>query len=1324
MKRVLAVLAVALTVFGMGLLGEAPRGFAGTLCTWKAPVDGDWYDSSKWTDGICPYFLDYALFNVAGTYTVTFVPGGTSFTSGFDVTQGNVTFQDGGYSPWYIPVENVSTITGASVTLGTSGKPVDFKIGHLCIDNGSLNIVFGSSVTLLPFGPMSCAGALTLGSGSVLVDGSSIIAWGQYDAPGSNSVGGAMVFQNSAVGNFIGPLSVTTGGSLTVKNSSSVAFSGRATLNGDLTVQSGSTFNAESLSVQGGTVTIDGANSAINLTLFSYLPAAQLGVYSGGTVNVANGASLKVSGNTDYYDVHVQSGGSIHVGDNGTFYCYGPFMRLDGGTFSRSATGAIGNWPTALDILNGGLATFSGDAEVFKSVVTITGSNSTMQTTDGGSLYCGQVNVSDGGVLSSAAGLYIGAGASRQGNVSINGGRLSAGNDLVLGADGGSGNLQLTNGATATVGGALQVASGGTPGSATVSVDGSSLQVGNNIRIGAGGVAGQSGSLSLGNSTVTQTAGSQLVVGAAANSTGTLNICLSSFTAGASTILNPTGVIVIGYIAIGYSSYSGSADLKALSFNGGRIDFYAGSLTYIGDLDIGTTPLRTPEVNRNPNPQLPQLSSNPLMLSNHELSLSGTTTIDSTAALVMEGGRLESGAMVVRGGVYFNEGAIFGNGSGGLTIGDGGPVGALVNLGPDRPVALQVDYCTTVNPNSQLLVRGGRLVTDSLTNSGNTTLSGGQISVLSTLTVNAGANLSVDGGTLTALSLVNAGTVSVDGSTSTVSAALTNQSGGLLLIGPTATLNCNGASGNAGELVLGGGAATLAGTSPLVNTGLIRGEGMIAKPVTNAAGGEIRAEDGKVMRLTGLNGANAGKINLLGGTAEFTQALTNAVGAVIIGRGALMTGGLTNQGDLAISNGLTSVFGTVQNAPGGRITVSGKADATFWNDVVNNGALLKVSAGSSATFFGAFSGAGVSGLGDVFFEADISPGFSPIAANFGGNVSLGPLANLKIELGGTSPGKEYDTVSVAGTVNLDGNLNVTLLNGFRPAHNDQFTILTFGTRTGDFAAKNGLDLGSRLSLVPQYADLSLTLTAVQGGSGAWRSNADGPASVSTNWTGGLPNGMGDVAFFGSVIGQARTVTIDAPTTLGGMIFDNAYKYRINGASQVTLSVSSGNATVEVRNGSHEIASPLVLSSPADFSVAHPSDTLTITGRISGSSGLTKSGDGILDVLGEIAYEGNTTVAGGEMRVGQFNPATAATADVDVQAGARLVADSIQVDTLTLGTGTSVTIRPTTAGASGSGVLSGDHAAAVPEPSTFVLLIAVGIGCAMSRWRKGERRSPA
>jgi hypothetical protein len=69
-------------------------------------------------------------------------------------------------------------------------------------------------------------------------------------------------------------------------------------------------------------------------------------------------------------------------------------------------------------------------------------------------------------------------------------------------------------------------------------------------------------------------------------------------------------------------------------------------------------------------------------------------------------------------------------------------------------------------------------------------------------------------------------------------------------------------------------------------------------------------------------------------------------------------------------------------------------------------------------------------------------------------------------------------LAVSGSVTLDGILNVSLINSFNPAIGDNFTILTFATRAGDFATKNGLNIGGGKQLDANYGATDLTLSTV------------------------------------------------------------------------------------------------------------------------------------------------------------------------------------------------------------------------------------------------------
>ena len=298
----------------------------------------------------------------------------------------------------------------------------------------------------------------------------------------------------------------------------------------------------------------------------------------------------------------------------------------------------------------------------------------------------------------------------------------------------------------------------------------------------------------------------------------------------------------------------------------------------------------------------------------------------------------------------------------------------------------------------------------------------------------------------------------------------------------------NGASIAAGaSLSMRGGAFSAAA---LANSGTIGGSGQINAPLTNAPGGLVRALTADHTIFTAASNVNQGQIQIFGGAVEFTGALTNGApsgsGGLIEGNGSLIVGGgLLNSGVVALS-AVSNVTGAVNNGPGGWINTAGGI-TTFWSNVVNNGTVYS-SSGAFTVFYGAVSGSGAfTGAGTASFEADLSPGQSPAAISLASQAYFAGTSQINIALGGAAAGTQYDQVNVGGCATLaGGSLNVTLASGFRPAQNEQFTVLTFGSRSGAFATETGLDLGGRLKLVPAYTNNSLVLTAVQGGSGAWQ----------------------------------------------------------------------------------------------------------------------------------------------------------------------------------------------------------------------------------------------
>ncbi|MDD4018578.1 MAG: autotransporter-associated beta strand repeat-containing protein [Kiritimatiellae bacterium] len=138
-------------------------------------------------------------------------------------------------------------------------------------------------------------------------------------------------------------------------------------------------------------------------------------------------------------------------------------------------------------------------------------------------------------------------------------------------------------------------------------------------------------------------------------------------------------------------------------------------------------------------------------------------------------------------------------------------------------------------------------------------------------------------------------------------------------------------------------------------------------------------------------------------------------------------------------------------------------------------------------------------------------------------------------------------------------------------------------------------------------------------SAAWDLDADGGWSTPGNWTGGsAPTGTTGTATFGNVITASRTVTLDAsPWTINALAFANtgSFGWTLTGG---TLLLGGDTPSITVQSGG----------------------AAKVASILSGSSGLTKAGDGSLTLTGANTFSGDLVRLAGELRVGDGSNATA------------------------------------------------------------------------------------
>ena len=121
-----------------------------------------------------------------------------------------------------------------------------------------------------------------------------------------------------------------------------------------------------------------------------------------------------------------------------------------------------------------------------------------------------------------------------------------------------------------------------------------------------------------------------------------------------------------------------------------------------------------------------------------------------------------------------------------------------------------------------------------------------------------------------------------------------------------------------------------------------------------------------------------------------------------------------------------------------------------------------------------------------------------------------------------------------------------------------------------------------------------------------KSSGVGSYDLASNWTNNnIPNGVDQTANFLTDITAPITVTLDSPVTLGTLRINSPQSYTLMGASNLILQTSSGNASINVLAGSHEISVPVVIYSNT---VIRGVGTINLSDGISGNHALTVLGN--------------------------------------------------------------------------------------------------------------------
>lgn len=137
-----------------------------------------------------------------------------------------------------------------------------------------------------------------------------------------------------------------------------------------------------------------------------------------------------------------------------------------------------------------------------------------------------------------------------------------------------------------------------------------------------------------------------------------------------------------------------------------------------------------------------------------------------------------------------------------------------------------------------------------------------------------------------------------------------------------------------------------------------------------------------------------------------------------------------------------------------------------------DGSSLQIAGGSTLQGVGRIP-ANVENLATI--RLDTSPG----SLVFEGDLGLAPTSVLDAMIGLGAAHDEAGHLEVQGALTLDGTLQVTLANGYTPAVDDQFEIVSAATFAGAFASMEGLDLPNGLRLRVDVVEAKITLVVTQ-----------------------------------------------------------------------------------------------------------------------------------------------------------------------------------------------------------------------------------------------------
>ncbi len=853
---------------------------------------------------------------------------------------------------------------------------------------------------------------------------------------------------NTVMASIGGTAGVLGSGKLTVSNTlwnnSSIIFVGSSSP-GELIVKFGGDVTAFA-SVIGetrpGVATVTDTGST-----WIHSSSLDVGGNATGTLNVQNGGLVRdtealIGGGTGITGIATVTGVNSRWENNGPFS-----IGLNGsGSLTVSAGGFVSG--------GGGVNQCTiGDSTTGSGSLTVTGANSRMNFTSGpthfGRLGAATININSGGRLDHNSDAYL---SSILGtcNATITGigSRWIPGAGMYVGgtsgAPGGTATLTLSNN------GLLQIGSGST------------LKIWNGSTVNLSGGIIQTGTFS--NS------------GTFNWTSGTLHL-LSDFAIGTSGPLGNAPVIGTGKVLQAANvSINGNA-ATALSVPGGTVISDYGFI-------VGSSGQGAASITANG-----QLSSRGLIIG-QSASANGSVVADGA------GTHLNLGEFPDNQDMHVGKG-----GTGLLTISNAALATVaynIFNIGNDTGSlgTVRITGAASQLSLAEYYLSVGRFGTGTLE-----VLSGGRLNGSALIAENTGASGTVKvagaGSTWTASAITvgngGAGTLSIESGAAVTTGdfATTPLSGSnaqVTLTGQGSSLTATPGTNVYGQIIIGGAdVATMlidqGASAQCAESFIGDGSTSTGTMTVRGTGTTFNATDELAVAYNGRGTLNVESGAHVSTGALFVGALNAANGdATVTGSGSLlsatnMTIGGGQAGRLTIANSaLAQAIGAVTIQPTGSAILSG-------------GTLTALAVNLSG---GALKGSGVA-IAPVSNAGTVSPGASAGLLTVQGTYSQSAAGALKIELGGTTSGMQYDRLAISGAATLNGTLNVSFIDGYLPRGTEVFTILTASSISGTFSTVNLPSVpGGSLKLIysPTSVSIAFCYANCDGSSAAPTLNAN------------------------------------------------------------------------------------------------------------------------------------------------------------------------------------------------------------------------------------------